>query len=277
MSDAGEQRDDESNLFRARYARETPALPSNDVVDVILAHRSWRSFKSDPLPDGMLETLLAAAQSAATSSNLQSWSVVAIQDKARLRELMEIGDNQKHIADAPLTLCFLCDLSRLANVADRINHKRDALDYLESFVVGAIDSALAAQNLCVAAESFGLGTCYLGALRHEPERMAAFLKLPPMTMVTFGLTIGWPDETKPAFMKPRLPQSSVLHHDVYDPAQAIAPVSDYEIMLDKFNKLVRNGQPLWGLRSAGRVAGPESLNGRQNLKAALRRLGFPLL
>ncbi|WP_342360514.1 NADPH-dependent oxidoreductase [Terrarubrum flagellatum] len=265
------------NPFAARYARDFAASPRNAVIDTLLAHRSWRAFKPDPLPAGTLETLIAAGQSAATSSNMQTWSVVAVEDPARRAELLKLGENQKQILEAPLVLCFVADLSRLAAIADRINHKRAGLDYLELFMVAAIDSALAAQNVCVAAESLALGTCYLGVLRNHPEEVAAFLKLPPMAAVTFGLAIGFPDPKRPANIKPRLAQGSVLHRETYDAAQALAPVADYEVALDAFNKRERNGQPLWGLRSSARVAGPESLSGRDRLKFALRQLGFPLL
>lgn len=275
MNDVSAMRS-ESDLFHARYGREIGPLPSNEVIDTMLAHRSCRAFKPDPLPDGVLESLIAAGQSAATSSNMQGWSVVAVEGAARRQKLFDIGDTQKQILEAPLTLCFVADLSRLATIADRIPQKREGLDYLESFLVAAIDSALAAQNVCVAAESMGLGTCYLGELRQQPEAIAALLDLPPMAVVTFGLTIGFPDETRPTFIKPRLPQSSVLHRETYKPEQALAPVGDYEIALDEFNRMVRNGQPYWGLRSAGRIEKPESLRGRQHLKAVLRRMGFAL-
>ncbi len=276
MNDDASPMRDERDLFHARYAREMGPLPTNPVIDAMLAHRSCRAFKPDALPAGALESIVAAAQSAATSSNMQGWSVVAVESAERRKKLFALADGQTQILEAPLTLCFVADLSRLARVADAIPHPREGLDYFESFLVAAIDSALAAQNACLAAESMGLGTCYLGVLRYKPEEIGALLDLPPMAVVTFGLSIGWPDETRPTFIKPRLAQSSVLHRETYDKAQALAPVADYETALDAFNKRARNGQPLWGLRSASRVATPESLNGRQHLMATLRRMGFAL-
>jgi nitroreductase len=263
-------------LLEERYAQPMPDLPGNAMIDTLLAHRTWRAFTSDPLPQGMVETLAAAAQSAATSSNLQTWSVVAIEDPARRTKLMELARGQKQIGEAPVTFCFVADLARLAAIADGIGHRREGLDYLELYLVAAIDSALAAQNLCVAAESFGLGTCYLGVLRNQPVEVAALIGLPPRAMVTFGVSVGWPDPKRPASIKPRLPQSAVLHRETYDEAAAIAPLADYEKALDVFNRRERNGQPLWGLRSSGRVAGPEILEGRENLAAILHAMGFPL-
>jgi len=66
--------------------------PWNEVIATILAHRSVRSFLPDPLPPGTLERLVAAASSASTSSNLQTWSVVAVEDPARKARLAEAPD-----------------------------------------------------------------------------------------------------------------------------------------------------------------------------------------
>ncbi|MET0606673.1 MAG: NADPH-dependent oxidoreductase [Beijerinckiaceae bacterium] len=276
MNDIASSTSRAAELFRARYSQDQALLPSNGVIDLLLAHRSWRAFRPDPLPHGVLDTLVAAGQSAATSSSLQTWSVVAVEDKARLARINELVGGQRQIEEAPLTLCFIADLARLAAIADGIPHKRDALDYFEMFLVAAIDAALAAQNVCVAAESLGLGTCYLGALRNRPEEVAELLGLPPKAVGVFGLTIGYPDESRAPAIKPRLARSAVLHRETYDMTQATAPVADYEQKLDVFNKRERNGQPLWSLRSSGRVAGAESLSGRDRLKAMLSRMGFAL-
>lgn len=65
----------------ARYGAPdiSPLQQWNETIDQLLEHRSVRAFTDKPLPDGTIETLIAAAQSASTSSNLQVWSVVAIQ------------------------------------------------------------------------------------------------------------------------------------------------------------------------------------------------------
>lgn len=262
--------------LRARYGNDVPDVIAGPVFDLLLSHRTARRFEDRPLPPRTIETLVAAGQSAASSSNLQSWSVVTVEDPERRKELMEIGAGQPQIGEAPVTLCFVADLARLAKIADDNEQPREALDHLEHFVVGAIDAALAAQNICVAAEALGLGTCYLGVLRNEPERLSKFLNLPPKAAVVFGLSIGYPDTTRPARIKPRLAQKSVLHRETYDLDSAVAPVGDYEALLAGFNSAECNGQPRWGLRSSARIANAEILDGRADLVNILKRLGFPL-
>src|SRR5689334_10076369 len=85
----------------------------NDVLETILNHRSVRAFLPRALPEGTLELLIAAAQSASTSSNLQFWSVVAVQEPARRSRLAELAGQQQFIRDAPLLLVWLADMARL--------------------------------------------------------------------------------------------------------------------------------------------------------------------
>ena len=127
------------------------------------------------MPEGTLELLVAAAQSASTSSNLQFWSVVAVQETARKSRLAELAGQQQFIRDAPLLLVWLADLSRLDRIAAEHQAQVDGTHYLEEFIVGVVDAALAAQSALIAAESLGLGGVYIGAMRNLPEQIAAEL------------------------------------------------------------------------------------------------------
>ena len=92
--------------------------PWNDVIGTIVSHRSVRSYKPNALPDSTLETLTAAAQSAATRSNMQVWSLIAITDQKKKIELAKIAGNQKHIEQCPLFLVWLADLARNKRVGN---------------------------------------------------------------------------------------------------------------------------------------------------------------
>jgi Nitroreductase family len=102
----------------------------NEVLATILSHRSVRGFLPDELPDGTLEMLIAAAQSASTSSNLQFWSVVAVQEPERKSRLAELAGQQQFIRDAPLLLLWLADLSRLGRIAAEHQAQVDGTHYL---------------------------------------------------------------------------------------------------------------------------------------------------
>jgi nitroreductase len=202
------------SLLHQRYRGELPVpIPWNDTLDVLLSHRSTRAYLPDSLPEGTLETLVAAAQSAASSSNLQAWSVIAVEDRDRKARLAALAGNQKHIVQAPLFLVWLIDLNRMTRLAQLRRAPSEGLNYIESFLVGAIDATLAAQNAMLALESLGLGAVFIGALRNKPAEVAAELGLPPNVVAVFGLAVGRPDPERPASVKPRLPQNAVLFRE----------------------------------------------------------------
>src|SRR5690606_15454775 len=105
-------------------------------------------------------------------SNLQTWSVVSVEDAARKDRLAHLAGNQEHIRRCPVFLVWVADLAR--HKAQGVKHgvAHDALAYMEAFLIAAIDSALAAQNAAVAAESMGLGVVYIGGMRNQPEEVA---------------------------------------------------------------------------------------------------------
>ena len=171
---------------------------ANPLIESLLGHRTVRAFLPDPVPEDTLALMVAAAQSAATSSNLQTWSVVAVKDPARKARLASLVGGQAHVRDCPLLLVWLADLSRLDRVGNLTGVPAKANDYLEMFLVALVDAALAAQNAVVAAESLGLGTVYIGAMRNRPEDVAQELALPQHAFAAFGLCVGRPDPARPA-------------------------------------------------------------------------------
>lgn len=254
---------------------EPKAGPWNDTIASLLSHRSVRGYRPDPVPEGTLETMVAAAQSAATSSNLQSWSVVAVDGPEARRELAAIASNQKHIEQCPVFLVFLADVSRNARLAEQEGAELVGLPYLEAFLVAAIDAALAAQNAVVAAESLGLSTVYIGALRNDVQRVARLLALPPGVAPVFGLCVGYAAPGREGEVKPRLPQQAVLHRETYD-ADDHAHRAAYDPRLAEFSRRNEMLGDTWTQRVIARLGTMKALSGRDRLKEALIALGFPL-
>lgn len=259
-----------------RYGDDTVNLDvRNDVLDLLLAHRSVRKFAPGDVSDDQVRAMVAAAQSAPTSSNLQPWSVVVVRDPERKARLATYAAGQAFIEEAPVLLVWVADLSRARRLAARSGTSVDAADYLETTIIGFVDTALAAQNAVVAAESLGLGTVFVGAIRNHPVRVAAELGLPPHAVATFGLSVGIPDQTEHAGVKPRLPQDAVVHHERYEAEAADAHIPGYDARLAAYN--LRHGLPDggWTDRVLKRLAGPESMAGRHRLREVLDGLGLP--
>ena len=269
-----------NRLWQQRYRDGIPepgGFAPDAVIATLLQHRSVRAYLDRPLPAGTLETLLAAAQSAASSSNLQVWSLLAVEDPQRKARLAELANGQAHIRQAPLFLVWLADFSRIQRQAERHDVDLQALPYLDSFLMGAIDAALAAQNAVTAAESLGLGTVYIGALRNNLQAVIEELRLPALVYPVFGLCVGYPDPDKPAQVKPRLPQSLILHREAY----AVHPeeqrlVDDYDRTLVEFYAEQGQQSPGWSRQALQRLRTVEILHGRERLAEAVKAQGFPL-
>lgn len=253
-----------------------PLKQWNDTLEQLLDHRSVRAFADRPLPEGTLEALVAAAQSASTSSNLQVWSVVAVQDAERKGRLSALAGNQAYIRQAPLFLVWLADLSRVSRIGERCEVELEALPYLESLLLGTIDAALAAQNAVVALESLGLGSVYIGGIRNDIEGVSRELGLPPMVYPVFGLCVGYPSDERPAKVKPRLPQRAVLHHEQYSIAEEQAALAEYDERLGAFYEREGMNASGWSEQVINRLRSASALHGRERLVEKLRRLGFGL-
>jgi len=262
-------------LLRRYGATGLPPMgPWNEVIATLLDHRSVRGYKPDPVPNGTLETLVAAAQSAATSSNMQWTSVIAVTDPAKKKVLAEIAGNQKHIEECPLYLCWVADMTRNALISTSEKVDFETMPWLETFMVACLDVALAAQNAVVAAESLGLSTVYIGAMRNDPERVAKLLGLPKQSFVVFGLCIGYAAEQAAGEVKPRLPQSIVIHHEIYDPKSTEPERRTYDGELAKFAARHEMQATTWTQRVLNRLGPIKSMNGRERMRAALASLGF---
>jgi nitroreductase len=263
--------------LQARYGTDVPAftLPTLPALDAMLSHRSVRHFLRDALPEHTIETLVAAAQSAPTSSNLQTWSVIAVESQARRDALADLVGPQKHLGVAPLVLVWLADLSRIERLGAAQGRDPVGLHYLDTFLMGVIDAALAAQNAVVAAEAMGLGTVYVGGMRNQPEKVAQVLGTPKNVFPVFGLVVGHPDPARPAHIKPRLPQSAVLHREHYQvPTDQAEEIGDYNAALRAFMRSNGMKEMDWSAQVLDRLGSPEALTGRHRLYEALRNAGF---
>ena len=267
-----------TDALALRYGEDAiPAAgPWNDTISVLLSHRSVRGYRPDALPEGTLETLIAAAQSAATSSNLQTWSVMVVTDPAKRAALAKIANNQKHIEQCPLFMVWLADISRNQRVGAEQGTELEVMPYLETFLVASIDAALAAQNAVTAAESLGLSTVYIGAMRNNIQEAAKILGLPPGVMGVFGLCIGYAAPNVTNEVKPRLPQDVIVHHDQYGVVNERALRDSYDEKIAAFSERHEMSRDNWTKRVLGRMGKIAALSGRDKLVAAINALGFDL-
>ncbi|MGV2139994.1 NADPH-dependent oxidoreductase [Agrobacterium sp. 16-2014-1-2a] len=244
-------------------------VAENAVIDHMLMHRSIRQFTPDPVTPDAIETAVAAAQSAATSSHLQSWSVVKITDPEHKREVNKLCGNQGQIESAPLMLVWLADQSRNFAIGEQESVPREGFDYFESTLLGIVDSCIAAQNAALAFEALGYGTCYIGAVRNNAEKLSELLKLPERCVPVTGLVVGRPDPAHDTDIKPRLSQGVVVHDQYYAPNKP-SDIGEYNRVMNGFQEK-QNLTPIdWSAKVAARLSSKAALHGRDRYFDFLR-------
>ena len=115
-------------------------------------------------------------------------------------------------------------LARLDRVCELRGYTQ-VTEHVESFLIPAMDCAIASQTAALAAESLGLGICFVGSIRNNPQEVIDLLELPQHTFPIVGMTLGWP--AKEPHLKPRLPLPAILHWENYQTDQDTA-LLDYD-------------------------------------------------
>jgi nitroreductase len=182
------------------------------ISDILLERRTIRKYSSEPVDDNLLNELLVMGCRASTTGNMQVYSIVITRDEQKKTELAPLHFNQKMITEAPVILTFCADFNRF-NKWCLMRNAKPGYDNFLSFLTGAIDALLVAQTVCIAAESKGLGICYLGTTTYTANRIIEVLKLPKGVVPVTTVTIGWPAE-KPDQVE-RLPLEAVIHKETY--------------------------------------------------------------
>lgn len=215
-----------------------------------------------------MAAIVAAGQSAATSSNVQAYSLVSVQDPSLRAEVNHVAHDQKQITDASWFFVVVADLHRAQTFGEVHGMPTEALDSMEIGLVACLDAALFAERMVCAAESVGVGTCYIGAVRNDVGRVAELLNLPRHCMPLFGLCFGYPATLDP--LKPRLPQDAVWHRERY---QANDAWQDLDERMAPHYAHTRNPDSTWSMRVARRCQ-EAYLEGRLALKGFAERQGL---
>ncbi len=171
---------------------------SNSVIDLLLKHRSIRKYKDKEVADNIIETIVSAGQQAAFA--YQAYSVLLSRKK------------EKHPFHAPLYFVICIDFHKIGKIMETKNWKVIMND-LSCMLLGMQDAAYMAQNMVIAAESLGLGTCYIGSIPYYADKVAKRFKLPQKVFPLVGLTVGYPAEDPPT--RPRYPMDFTLFKNEY--------------------------------------------------------------
>ena len=243
----------------------------HEIHDLLRGHRSIRKFTDEQLSDETVADIVRTGLTAATSSNLQATTVVRVRNPETLGRIAEIAGGQKQITTAPVFLVWCADLHRTRMACEMAGGSMTS-GMTEQFVIATVDVALAAQNAVVAAEAEGLGICYIGAVRNDPQTVSELLELPDDVYPVFGLCIGHPDQNPE--VKPRLPIEVVLKEETYDDSGDPDRIAAYDEEMRQYyrSRTGGNKESSWSEEMAGLVDGER----RPHMKQFLADRGFEL-
>lgn len=185
---------------------------SDHVYNLVKKHHSVRKFKNKPLSEDVVKKLVEAGQSASTSSFLQAYSIIGIDDE-------KIKENLREVSGQPYVV---------------------ENGYLFVFVIDYYRHHLVDQH---AETDMGYGIVFLGSLRNDVERVREILDLPDYVFPVFGMAVGEPADDENGAAKPRLPFDHVFHHNKYraDKETQYAQMADYDQTISEYYDQRTNG------------------------------------
>ena len=186
----------------------------NETLNTIFGHRSIRKFKDEKISKEVLNLILKAACSGSTLGNMQLFSIIVTEDKEMMCKAAPAHFNQPIATNAPLMLTFCADTHRFNKYCEYRGAETTAYSNLQSYQWAVTDAIIAAQNACVAAESLGLGFCWLGTITYNCNDFIKLYQLPENVMPVACISFGYPDENPP--LTDKLPVEAMVHHEVYE-------------------------------------------------------------
>jgi len=211
----------------------------NDVIKLLQRHSSVRKFLAKPVDDVLLQELIQSGQHASTSNHIQAYSIIRIKDNNKRNLLAALAGDQQVVMDSPIFFVFCADLKRLQTACQLHNGPSDTSS-AETFILATVDTALAAQNIMIAAESVGLGGVYIGGLRNRPQEVCDLLHIPQHVYPVFGMCLGYPEQVNA--VKPRLPLSLVLSEDSYGTSHGQKDLQEYDQIVANYYSKRTNGE-----------------------------------
>jgi nitroreductase len=179
----------------------------------MMKRRSVRLFKDQEIPESMIEKLLDAAIYAPSGGNIQPLSLVLVRSIEGKKKLAELAGGQPWARNAPLSIIFCLDFYRIKKWAEICQTEFQGEEAINHFFIAYADLMVSAQNVVILAESFGLGSVYIGSIQHEIDEIRNFFELPLYVLPLMVLSIGYPKSIPQNI--PKLKKEAVVHHEKY--------------------------------------------------------------
>ncbi len=201
-----------TSLFLTPYAKakkeSNNSIKTNDTISTINSLRTIHgNFTKQEIPETEIQTILKSSLQAANSSNMQTYSVVVVKDRKKMKKVC--GYEGSHM------LVFCVDHNRLKATAKHLNHPY-YVDNINNFITGCTNTALVAQTAGIAAKSLGIDFLLTNGIhRGDMNRVYDILKLPKENCYPLiAMVMGYPTE-EPKYKKGRLEGLGIIHDEEY--------------------------------------------------------------
>ncbi|MDO4535128.1 MAG: nitroreductase family protein [Clostridium perfringens] len=196
----------------------------NSIIETIKMRSSLRKYKNVDISKEHLDIILECAMRAPTAGNMMAYSILVIKDEKKKKKLSGSCDNQTFIEKAPVLLVFLADFKKWYSYYESNDVKSFIKEVGGRFLrpsegnlfLAMEDAMIAAQNTVIAAESLGIGSCYIGDIMENIEYNRDLFNLPeyvfPVTMLALGY---YPDDYNHD-LKDRFNKQFVIFEEEYE-------------------------------------------------------------
>lgn len=187
----------------------------NQIIENLGSRKSVRVYDDRPVPDQLRHAILEAATQAPSAGCQQLYTILDITDPALKERLSVTCDHQPFIAQAPMVLIFCADCQKWYD-AYLMTGCKPRHPGAGDLMLAVTDAAIAAQNAVTAAESLGIGSCYIGDIMEQCETHRELLQLPPFVFPAVMAVFGYPVPQQKTRQKPqRCDLKHIVHENGY--------------------------------------------------------------
>lgn len=192
----------------------------NSTIEVLTNRFSVRAYLDKPISDEHQDVINEVIYRSPTAGNMQDFSVIVVDDQSLKEKLSKLCDNQPFITKAPLLYIFVSDFTRYKDYFElcEVDENNFSTPHYGTMMNGIIDATIAAQSASVAANSLGIGTCYIGDIIENKEQITDLLGLNSNMVPVAMLTCGYyKQEVK---LSPKIDKKYIIHSNKYTRASS---------------------------------------------------------
>ncbi|MEG0265166.1 MAG: nitroreductase family protein [Erysipelotrichaceae bacterium] len=235
-----------------------------ETLNLLKERSSIRKFKKQAIPEEIVQDLLECGVHSASAGNLQPFSIIRLSKDEDKSFLVKDAKMQGFVSNAGENFLFCMDFNRLKKWAELSKAPFSANHSYNHFWVIFEDVIICAQNMAVAADAYGLGSCYIGTTVECAETLIDYCKLPYGVFPIVLLSVGYPDQAITPSTK--LEVKDIVHESYYH------DYSDEEIKAMYDKKYINCDRPLNERMKENIVKVAQKVNGDAYAKECLEEM-----